>query len=186
MKFLVVLLSPFVLLAAPPQVILSQLVPGSGTSAVNASATDRAGNFYVAGRTAAADLPVYNAVHTALKGPGDGFVLQISPAGKILFATYFGGSGDESINGVAVDGRGIIYIAGSTTSTDFALVHALQSQAKNSVESGFVAKIDPFTAQVIYSAYLGGSAFDTAEGIAVDGCGEAYVTGRTGNSVGAS
>src|SRR5271165_6263801 len=149
---------------------------------VIASAADHGGNFYVAGRTASTDLPVLKAVQTALKGPGDGFVLEISQTGKVLFATYFGGSGDESINGIAVDARGDIYITGSTTSTDFPLVDPFQSQSKNTVETGFVAKIDPGASKIVYSTYLGGSTFDTPEAIAVNSCGEAHLTGRTGSS----
>jgi hypothetical protein len=148
---------------------------------VNASAVDREGNFYVAGRTASTDFPIQKAVQSALMGPGDGFVMKVDPTGKILFATYFGGSGDESINGIAVDAKGEIYITGTTTSTDLPLENAFQSQPKNRVESGFVAKIDPFGGKLLYSTYLGGSAFDTPEAIALNPCGEAYITGRTGS-----
>ncbi len=157
MKYLILFLVSAALEAGTPQIILSELIPGSGASMVIASAADRNGNFYIAGRTASTDLPVLNAVQAALRGPGDGFVLEISPSGKVLFATYFGGSGDETINGIAVDARGEIYITGTTTSTDLPLVHPFQSQSKNTVETGFVAKIDPVDARVVYSTYLGGS-----------------------------
>ena len=170
-----------VLDAGTPQVTLSELIPGSGVSQVNASTTDKKGNFYVAGRTASTDFPVRKAVQTTLKGPGDGFVLQMDPAGKILFATYFGGSGDESINGIAVDARGDIYITGITTSSDLPLLHAFQAQSKTQLETGFVAKIDPSAAKLVYSTYIGGSSFDTPEAIALDGCGETFITGRTGS-----
>jgi photosystem II stability/assembly factor-like uncharacterized protein len=170
-----------VLSAATPQVTLSELIPGSGASLVSASATDRKGNFYLAGRTASTDFPVRHAVQTVLSGPGDGFVLQIDPSGKILFATYFGGSKDESINGIAVDARGDIYITGTTTSPDLPLKHAFQSLSKTNLETGFVAKMDPSAGKLLYSTYLGGGTFDTPEAITIDPCGEAYVTGRTGS-----
>ena len=41
----------------------------------------------------------------------------------------------------------------------------------------FVAEINPPGSALIYSTYLGGSSFDVAYGIAVDGVGNGYVTG---------
>jgi hypothetical protein len=45
--------------------------------------------------------------------------------------------------------------------------------------SGFVSKIAADGSGLLYSTYLGGSRYDSAYGIAVDGDGNAYVTGGT-------
>jgi hypothetical protein len=43
----------------------------------------------------------------------------------------------------------------------------------------FVAQLNPTGSALVYSTYLGGSAYDTGGGIAVDSSGNAYVTGDT-------
>ena len=45
----------------------------------------------------------------------------------------------------------------------------------------FVTKLNPTGSALAYSTYLGGSAGDGGEGIAVDAAGAAYVTGGTGS-----
>ncbi len=46
----------------------------------------------------------------------------------------------------------------------------------------FVAKLNPSGSSLVYSRYLGGSEFENARGIAVDGAGNAWVTGTTDSS----
>ena len=100
---------------------------------------------------------------------------------KLEFSTYLGGSGNDNINwGIAVDGCGNIYVAGTTTSTDFPKEGALQENFGGGLRDAFVAKLNPDG--LVYSTYLGGSANDNGNNIAVDARGRAYVTGSTGSS----
>ena len=46
----------------------------------------------------------------------------------------------------------------------------------------FVTKIQPSGAALVYSTYLGGNGVDQGSGIAVDGTGNAYVTGSTAST----
>jgi hypothetical protein len=43
----------------------------------------------------------------------------------------------------------------------------------------FVAKLNPSGSALVYATFLGGSGYDAGQGIAVDGAGNAYVTGFT-------
>ena len=45
-----------------------------------------------------------------------------------------------------------------------------------------MVKLNPAGTALVYSTYLGGSGLDVAYGIAVDGSGNAYVTGNTGST----
>jgi hypothetical protein len=101
--------------------------------------------------------------------------LYIDP---LIYSTYLGGSGDDNAWGIAVDSSGSAYIAGSTNSTDFPTANPLQPAFGGNLD-GFVAKLNPSGTALVYSTYLGGSAFDSAVGIAVDSSGNAYVTGGT-------
>ena len=84
--------------------------------------------------------------------------LVIDPT--LSYSTYLGGSGTESNVKLAVDSAGIIYLAGSTDSTNFPLVPAGNS-AKTGTENIFISKINPAPSSaqtsLIYSAYVGGS-----------------------------
>lgn len=100
--------------------IYSTYLGGSGYDVANALAVDAFGRAYVAGQTTSWDFPTVNPYQAALAGGIDGFLLQVSPDGSALqFATYLGGSANDSVNGLAVDGFGHVYLAGQTASTNF-------------------------------------------------------------------
>lgn len=105
---------------------------------------------------------------------------------RLAYATYLGGaSGDpfvEPANAIAVDAQGYIYVAGSTTATDFPTVNAIQANKAGGLDDAFIAKFAPDGQSLVYSTYLGGSGNDQATGIAVDANGNAYVTGSTASS----
>ena len=105
------------------------------------------------------------------------YPLVIDPA----LATYLGGSGDDSGLSLAIDSSGNAYVAGYTASTNFPTKNPLQASNAGSSDV-FVAKINSAGPELSYSTYLGGSGFDYAKGIAVDGSGNAYVTGYTAST----
>jgi hypothetical protein len=102
-----------------------------------------------------------------------------------VYSTYLGGSGDEQGHGIAVDTAGNAYVSGITSSPDFPTLNAFQPRQAGSragSTSAFVTSLDP-TGQLRYSTYLGGSSgADSGGGIAVDGAGNAYVTGWAGST----
>jgi hypothetical protein len=148
---------------------------GNADDQGTAIATDSAGNTYVAGLTTSSNFPVAAALQGAEAGKGDAFVAKFSPAGKLVYSTYLGGSGQDNATAIAVDSGGDAYVAGFTSSPDFPVKNAMQRSRKGSVNA-FVAKLDA-TGSLIYSTYLGGSLSDMASSIAVDSAGNAYVGG---------
>src|SRR5439155_938222 len=102
--------------------------------------------------------------------------LVIDPV--LSYSTYLGGLGAESGLGIAVDATGNAYVTGWTTSTNFPTKNSLQA-ANGGGYDAFVAKLNGTGTALIYSTYLGGSGRDEGFGIAVDGAGNAYVTGIT-------
>jgi hypothetical protein len=100
----------------------------------------------------------------------------------LSYSTYLGGSNIDSSNSIAVAPDNTAFIAGSTFSSDFPTVHALQPNAGGGPDfpqDGFVSKISADGSTLLYSTYLGGVNQDAANGIAVDNFGDAYVTGYT-------
>jgi Beta-propeller repeat len=100
-----------------------------------------------------------------------------SRRGKLAYAAYLAGNSDDVAQAVAADGRGNVYVTGSTQSTTFPVVSAAQ-RANGGGMDAFVIKLDP-RGHVIYSTYLGGRGDDAGSGVAVDSAGDAYVTGWT-------
>ncbi len=139
-----------------------------------AIASDSSGNIYLAGN-AAVDSP--NGQTTVL-------VLKLNPtATQYIYTRFIGGSVNDSVAGIAVDGAGNAYIAGVTNSPDFPVTANTGSTPPgSSQERSYVAKLNA-TGELVYSMFLGGSANSFAQAIAVNASGAAIVSGT---SVGAS
>ena len=94
----------------------------------------------------------------------------------LAYSATFGGSGLNQAYGIALDSQDNVYITGYTTSTNFPTVNAFQTNRFST--DAFVTKFDTNGA-IVYSTFLGGTYTDVGEGIAVDGNGDAFVTGYT-------
>jgi hypothetical protein len=93
-----------------------------------------------------------------------------------------GGSGlSDSAAGIAIDGIGSAYVAGSTGSTDFPITPgAFDPSFNGGFYDAFVAKLDRTGSALVYATFLGGSgSYDFAKDLVVDGMGYAYVIGTT-------
>jgi hypothetical protein len=99
----------------------------------------------------------------------------------LVYSTYLGGGEDEVGSYIAVDGIGNAYVAGYTSSSNFPTMNPYQGTSQGSSDV-FVTKLSSFGSSLIYSTYLGGGEDEVGSGIAVDGIGNAYVTGETYSS----
>ena len=167
-------------LNASGQVLYSTYLGGTGMNIGTGIAADAAGNAYVAGYTTAPDFPVASyAFQPTNHGSYDTFVVKLSADGSaILGATYYGGSGPESASGIALDGSGDVFVAGSTNSIDLPLQAAAQAGYGGGGDA-FVAVFDNQLSALHLSTYFGGVENETGAGIAADASGNAYLTGTT-------
>ena len=109
----------------------------------------------------------------------DAFVTKLNSTGSALvYSTYLGGgtaatqgggANDEG-HAIAVDNNGNAYITGSTASTDFPTVNAVQPNYGGG--DAFVTKLNATGTALVYSTYLGGGGYDEGNGIAVDSSAE--------------
>jgi len=102
--------------------------------------------------------------------------LLIDPS--ILFSGYFGGSSQDTITAVGVDGNNNVVVAGWTTSTDLPSTNGARPQKAGGVDA-FVAAFLPNSGTLKYCTYLGGSGDDRAFGMAIDSVSNVYITGWT-------
>ena len=159
--------------------VYSTYLGGSSDDFGAGIAVDAAGAAYVTGDTSSSDFPIQSAFQATLKGPNTAFVTKLAPAGNaLMYSTYLGGTSFDVGEGIAVDAAGSAYVTGWTDSSNFPIQSAYQATFKGS-EDAFVTKLAPAGNALIYSTYLGGSASQTALGIAVDSTGSAFVTGYT-------
>ncbi len=146
-----------------------------------AIAVDGSGNAYVTGWTYSSDFPTQNPSQT-YQGNWDVFVSKFSSSGNsLIYSTYLGGESHDYGFDIAVDVNGNAYVTGRTASTNFPTRNPYQASNQGDVDV-FVTKLCNSGDSLIYSTYLGGQSSDRAFGIAVDGSGNAYVSGFTEGS----
>jgi hypothetical protein len=114
-------------------------------------------------------------------GETDGASPFVAEVAGGVRGTYFAGSCDAQLTGIALDPQGFVYVTGWTACADLPLVHPAQGAAGGGMDA-FVLKLDPTDFSVVYLTYLGGGADDQAFAIAVDRKGDAYVTGWTASA----
>lgn len=166
---------------------------GGAAGAAGGIAVDSMGNAYITGDTASSTFPVTTGSFQVTKSGTSitAFVSKLNPAGTALvYSTYLGGSSNpefgDGATGVTVDSSGDAYLVGITGSTNFPVTgNAYQMVNEGAGTAGgtpFVTKLNPAGNGLVYSTFLGGSATDQGNGIAIDSAGNAYVTGIAASS----
>jgi hypothetical protein len=168
--------------ASGSALIYSTYLGGSGYDVATSIALDPTGSAYVAGYNYEAGFPTtQGAYQIASKGPYDAFITKLNSSGSTLvYSTYLGGTGDDYVNGIAVDSAGNAAVTGHTISSDFPMRNAPQPTFGGHYDA-FVTRLNPAGSALVYSTYLGGGGLDGGRGIAVDSVGNAYVAGQTGS-----
>jgi uncharacterized protein (TIGR03437 family) len=177
-------------LVIDPTIAFLTYAGNSESSLAGRPAVDSAGNIYLTGAIGFSTWPVTpGALPTSTGGfpPSNAFLMKMNATGtQVVYSTYFGGATGEIGAAVAVDGQGNAYVAGVTDSKDFPTTQgAFRTQvppASPTVADHadcFVTKFNAAGSALAYSTYLHGTANDGCTSIAVDGQGNAYVTGGT-------
>jgi hypothetical protein len=154
----------------------------NSTDQANGVALDSSNKVYVTGYTYSTSFPTTPGVFQTTNASAQqaGFVSKIDPtksgAASLVYSTYLGGpTGSASENGIAADAAGNAYVTG-IASADFPTTSGAFKYDGEGLGSGgvYVAKLNPTATALAYSAYLG---VGQGNGIAVDGSGDAYLTG---------
>ena len=105
---------------------------------------------------------------------------------SLVFATFMGGSAEDTVRDVAFDSAGNAYLVGGTASPNFPTTAGVYQRQLNSGSNGasfgahdvWVAKLDP-QGNLLWSTLVGGGGYDRAYAVEVD-AGGIYVAGRAG------
>lgn len=168
----------------------STYLGGTGDDYASGIALD-GGNAYIVGSTFSSDFPTHNPIQSVLNGSSNGFVTELNSSGNALvYSTFLGGGTGDFASAVAVDSSGNTYVTGATPSPTFpTTASAFQKtcgsdgNCNGGLPDAFVTVINAAGSAYVYSTFLGGEGIDQGLGIAVDGSGDAYVTGLTQSSV---
>ncbi len=156
---------------------------GDKEDEVNGIAIDAEGNIIVTGTTNSLKQIVFEDGHQAEYGGGesDAFLIKYNTAGKIIWSTYFGGSGLDRGLAVKLTNDGKIFICGSTTSENGISYQGFQNTLAGGTD-GFIAYFE-YDGNLIWSSYFGGANEDVAKNITADNNGNIIICGTT-NSTG--
>ncbi|MDY6852225.1 MAG: SBBP repeat-containing protein, partial [Thermodesulfobacteriota bacterium] len=155
-------------------------------------AVDSSGRAYVAGWTESDDFPTKNAFQGSLAEPPWEYPTDAPPVGykdafaavvkadgsEIITSTYLGGSDDDQAVGVALDGNGLVYLAGTTEAADFPTIEPVQAAVAGHADA-FLTILVLDGSEPVFSTYLGGAEDDRAAGLAVDENMAVYLAGNT-------
>ena len=147
-----------------------------------AIAVDGSGSAYITGDTMNDESTFPVLVGPLLTG-GGGFVAKVKPDGTGF--VYCGFIGPATGRGIAVDSAGCAYITGETGPNPAFPVTVGPDLTPNGGEDAFVAKVNASGTGFDYCGYIGGISVEKGYAVAVDGSGNAYVTGTTGSPAGA-
>ena len=127
-------------------------------------------NYKVKGRTVSFEVQHYDKTKN----------LTIDPS--IVWATYYGGNGDDQGNAVATDKDGNVYLAGYTYSSDGIASGGFQN-TYGDYRDAFLVKFSS-SGQRLWATYYGGGGYDGGNAVAIDKDGNVYMAGETNSSSG--
>ncbi len=140
------------------------------------------GKALISGFSGSTDFPVTpGAFKTKMEGQGSSFAVELNSTGSaLIFGTFLGEVDLQDAGpGIAVDGLGNSYLAGTTLSSNFPVTAAafhtgfLPGLSNNL----YIAKLNATGSSLVYSALIGGAGGNS---IAVDKSGNTYFVGSAG------
>ena len=145
---------------------------GTGPTDGYAVAVDGSGNVYVSGDSNGSwGTPVQ-----AFSGNTDAYAAELNSSGSLVWNTFLGSSGTTVSHGIAVDGSGHVDVAGDSSAT-----WGTPVQAYSGNTDAFAAQLNS-SGSLVWNTFLGGSGNDDGFAIAVDGNGNVYVGGDSGQT----
>lgn len=94
------------------------------------------------------------------------------------FSTFFGGNQSDEIKSICIDGAKNNYIIGNTYSADLPVTPGLINDTYSGGYDAFISKFDSCGA-LIWSTYMGGSNFESAEKMIITATGDVVLCGYT-------
>jgi uncharacterized protein (TIGR03437 family) len=162
--------------------ILFFTVIASGYGGVGALAFDHSGNIVITGSTYSSAFPLKNPIQNTFTSTNHtGFIAKLTPDSRtLLFSTYLGGSGgSDAGEWIQMDTDDSFFVFGHTTSSDFPLKNAFQSDLRGDQDCT-ISKLTS-AGGLVFSTFFGSPGIDQCIGaMAKDGT--LVITGTTSST----
>ncbi len=129
------------------------------------------GNFVVDENTVSLSISEYDPRRTLVFDP------------SIVWAPYYGGSGEEFGQSTAVDASGNVFLAGRTASTSGIASGGFQNTYGGGTYDAFLVKFSSSGSRT-WATYYGGTGDDQGTSTAVDASGNVFLAGQTASTSG--
>lgn len=133
------------------------------------------GSVVFCGFSNGAAFPVLSGFQSTWAGDFDGIIVKLDATGQRVWATYFGGTGEDKINKLDLSVAGDVIICGETNGVVPSSVGAYQSGNMGGRDA-FIASFNPAGIRN-WSTHFGGSSDDYAYGLSYDSQNRMYLAG---------
>jgi hypothetical protein len=141
-------------------------------------AVDASGNAFIAASTGSTDLPGTTGHFQAFSGGNrDAFLMRVGPTGALLGTTYYGGRSEDQFQGVAVDGKGRVFMSSIVKASLPTITLAPLGTVKLGT-AGLVAMSNNLDT-LLFAQFTGGSQSDEARTVATGPGGAVVLAGMT-------
>src|SRR4051812_45770589 len=134
-------------LVIDPILVFSTYLGGTQGATIRDMKADANGNVYVIGDTYSVDFPTAGAYQASPAANLDylhtPFVTKLNAGGQLVYSTFFGGSGNDEGDGIAVDASGSAYVIGTADSGDFPPTAGAFRTTSAGGSDYFIAKFNP-------------------------------------------
>lgn len=137
-------------------------------------------NVYVSSTTTSTNFPTANGFQSLLNGPQDAVIFKMNAGlSQLMWSSYFGGSGSESGNSIAIGSNGSVYVAGGTTSSSLAISGGHDLTFNGGSADGYALRINAASGAMQSGTYMGQSEYDQTYFIRTDIDNAVYVYGQS-------
>jgi Beta-propeller repeat len=147
-------------------------------------AVQPSGEVVVTGPTTSPDFPTTAGAfqRTYGGGPNDIFLSRYAPDGRLLAATFLGGTDNDRAEGIAIDAAGNIHLTGTTTSPNVPTTSGALHSTITGPRDAVIVVMPPDLSAPLSSTYWGGLADEYGRSMAVGSGGVSVVGGETGSA----
>jgi hypothetical protein len=168
-----------------PNIVWGSYLGGIGHDIGNAIATDSTGNIFIVGTSISESMAIATSgayKTTADSISSDVFVAKMNTSGTVkIWATYYGGPGNDSGIGITLDANDNVYLTGNTGSLS-GIATTGAYQASTTSATTFIAKFNSTGTALLWGTYYAGQGY--GYNLVIDNSNNVYVTGITKSMTG--
>lgn len=160
--------------------VASTYLGGDSADVSVAMALDAQGNVVVGGHTESWNFPLTGGTFDSTHNGGiyDAFLAKLDPGLQSLLAsTFLGGSADDIVSDLVLDGAGNVLVTGATYSTNFPVTAAAFDPDFAAAPEAFVFRINSGFTELLAATFIGSTGYEWAQAMALNGSGSVYIAG---------